>query len=286
MLTYFNNFEKNGVIYSVDMCRYNFKLDKTKKKELEEFLFKNYSNLRYFQSYKNFNYRHLFTANDDGEASFTLGISFNGVNFSNDLTKCFVEFNPNKSMTFVSDLINFLNYCGYGFELVRFDFAIDIPVYRNYVFLLKDRRDYAKYKVVQKSINMFDITEYLGQRNKNGFVKLYNKTIESSLNYDLTRLELTLDNTNYDNFVRCLPKICYYSNSLNIGLNDTDRVLIDLMAISNSFEHLKYLGRKKSEKLLELFNYNVININSFEFFNVISFLLSMFKGVSFNSRKK
>lgn len=286
MLNYYNSFEKNGIIYSIDMCRYTFKLDISKKKELEEFLFKNYSNLRYFQSYKNFSYRHLFTADDDDFASFKLGISFNGINSSNDINKCFLEFNPNKSMAFVSDLIDFLNYCCYGFELVRFDFAIDISVRRDYVFLIKDRRDYSKYRVLQKSIGSFDVTEYLGQRNQNGFVRLYNKTIESGLNYDLTRLELTLESVSYDNFVKCLPKLCYYSNSFNIGLNDTDRVLIDLMAMSNCFESLKYLGRKKAEKLLELFKYDVININSIEFLNVIQFLLTMFNSVSFSSKKK
>lgn len=284
MLTYYNKFEKNGIIYSVDMCRYTFKLDKTKKRELEEFLIKNYSNIRYFQSYKHFNYRHLFTAVDDDGATFTLGISFNGINSSNDLNRCFIEFNPNKSMSFVRDLIDFLNNCCYGFELVRFDFAIDIPVRRDYVFLVKDRRDYSKYRVLQKSIGSFDVTEYLGQRNQNGFVRLYNKTIESNLNYDLTRLELTLENVSYDNFKHYLPKLYYYSNSFNFGLNDTDRVLIDLMAMSNSFEMLKCLGRGKSEKLLELFKYDVIDINSIEFLSVISYLLTMFNSVSYNSK--
>ena len=70
----------------------------------------------------------------------------------------------------------------------RFDLAIDIPVLRQDVFLVKDNRAYIERRHGQ------EWTQYLGAKSSTvGRVKLYNKQVESNLGHPLTRLELTLD---------------------------------------------------------------------------------------------
>ena len=274
MITYFNELKKDDVIYSIDMVRYSFNISFVERdaKELEKFIKYNYGfDYRYFYSNKQFSFRHLFSAENNGQ-SFALGFHFNGVRNALQRGNGFIEFNPNKSFNYVLPLLNFLKLiCRVQFiELERLDFAIDLPCNRGYVFMLKDKRTYNKYKLRIAGVSNFDYTEYLGKRHNNGYVKLYNKSIESNLSYDLTRLEITLDRYNYENFIKQLPTLCYYSNSLNIGLSSTERVLIDLMATNNSWEQLKFLERDKQNKLKHYLDYSeTITINENEFSRLV-----------------
>ena len=66
--------------------------------------------------------------------------------------------------------------------------AIDIPVARSRLRLVKDQRKYTLMKYSNENM-----TEYLGVRSSHGQVKLYNKALERGLESDLTRLEITVD---------------------------------------------------------------------------------------------
>lgn len=220
---------------------------------------------QYFQSFSVFSYKHLLTFKHENSVV-SIGLGFNGVKNS-DMHNCFIEFNPNKSMVngYVQPLIDFIKQNAIDLDIARFDCAIDLPYKKDFVYLLKDKRHYSMvYKVEQSSNNLGGITEYLGQRNNNGFVKVYNKTVESSLDYDLTRVELTLDSFDYDNFVKCLPNVCYF-NTIDLvalsSLSQTDKVLISLLAHCDCpLTYFKMLGRDKKDKFFSIL-FSSINLS-------------------------
>lgn len=202
----------------------------------------------------------------------------------------------------VQVFLDYIKDYGSRVELIRYDISIDIPVERQFVTLNKDMRKYTKlwvtdvedsynqilqdmekkqisYKIEVKSKDLSNCTEYLGQRNKGGFVKLYNKQIESNLTYPLTRLEITLDNLEYKNFQQCLPSVHYLKN-LNLCdlamLNDTDRVIMLLLLESDKpFEMINMLGRGKQAKFKELISKNETELFNISFSIYMQFVLSI-----------
>lgn len=131
-------------------------------------------------------YAHLHTF-EYGGSTVTLGVGQFVRGTRADMTRGFVEFNPNK----VADgdgLGDFLRLVGshvHGCELVRYDLAVDLPVDRARVRTRKDRRTY---RFDQSAA----LTEYLGQRNSAGYVKVYDKAAEQGLDgVALTRVEMT-----------------------------------------------------------------------------------------------
>lgn len=195
-------------------------------------------------------YKNLVKVNC-GESSLVIGIGFNGA-LREDSLKGFCEFNPNKCMPHFSSDLDFLLSCSSECKVVRFDLAIDIHVPRSCVVLDKDSRIYSL-----KMRNRQDITEYLGVRNSGGFVKLYNKTIESNLDYSLTRLEITSE-CDFEKMCSHLPVINVVQDTgqlsfLNFSsLNDTDIVLVKLLLDIEPNKRLLYLsqlGRGKRQKI-------------------------------------
>ena len=51
------------------------------------------------------------------------------------------------------------------------------------------------------------------ESTKSGFVKIYNKTIESDLNKDVTRVEITSEHRDYKKFMSQFPKVFMKGNS-------------------------------------------------------------------------
>lgn len=199
-----------------------------------------------------FKYRNMFVI-DYGRSTMTVGLCFNGTNRS-DVLKGFLEFNPNKcmdSMQISADLAFLLSRC-VEYSVVRWDLAIDVPVDRERVHMTKDRR---KYELSQTSYS--NRTEYLGQRNHVGRVKVYNKTAESDLDYALTRLEITLGklDVHISEFEKYVPEIWIDNPQHELvdytGLSDTQIVLCDLLRDSPNPEYymarLSYRMRKKIE---------------------------------------
>ena len=111
------------------------------------------------------------------------------VNNDGDRT-CFpiikIEFNPNKhgKKTILHDLISWIEENTGDSELKKYDFAIDI----------KCKPEDIIYGT-RKEKGLHKGTRYYGQRNKDGYCKIYNKKIEQGLDYDLTRIEHTLVHT-------------------------------------------------------------------------------------------
>lgn len=98
-------------------------------------------------------------------------------------------FNPNK-LHLHFDVSRFLDYFrlrSKEFYCDETDIAIDFPADIKDFSLIKDRR-----KKTTIDGGGSDLTYYLSTHRKNGFCKLYNKQLESKLDYPLTRFEMTL----------------------------------------------------------------------------------------------
>ena len=154
-----------------------------------------------------------------------------------------LEFNPAKvgSCHWFCALYNLLIAGSKYVDFKRFDVAIDLPVARSRLQLLKDQR---KYSLLEYSAE--NKTEYLGVRSAHGNCKLYNKALEQKLKDDLTRLEVTVDyaNSSWQEFQRIFP-VCRYVGSgvPPDSLKDTDLVLF--LACADHPEYLRMLGRSK-----------------------------------------
>lgn len=125
-----------------------------------------------------------------GESTAALGIGHFKPTCAIDMTRGFLEFNPNKVASdtrFWKLFERLAPYVSHA-ELKRFDLAYDVPRPKNKCYLNKDRRRY-------EAVISNGVTEYLGIKNSPGFVKVYDKAAELHLDdgVELTRIELTCD---------------------------------------------------------------------------------------------
>lgn len=256
------------VQYSLDMLRLEFKVSTSNlQKLLNSFQYR--TDCDYWESNKYFTYRHQFTFRVDLKNSYTLLADF--IDARKNANKIIIlEFNPNKvgSDLGLLSLLNKLCLMAYKKRLVRFDCAIDILVSRDRCFLVKDQRTYSEYRNSSS-----DLTQYLGHRNKHGFVKLYNKARELGLSDDnVTRLEITVDGDRVDEFESIFPQVYvlddYQVDESFLALNDTDKVLV--LACMENPKYLDMLGRKKGKKIKEFIAVNsFIPLPDFELFDSV-----------------
>ena len=105
-------------------------------------------------------------------------------------------------------------------------------------------------------------TEYLGLIHNNGTIKVYNKTKESSLDYDLTRYEFTFDSLKTSDIDKILmPLYIDYTRqlSINFELSSTERVLLNyLLNDENMNINFNMLSRKMRQKLEPYINQSKI----------------------------
>lgn len=255
------------------MIRYKFNLDMYFYNRLYS-LIKKIGTYDYYCSTKPFAYKELYIIkSEDMLNTFTLGLGFNGVK-SKDRNLCFLEFNPNKlhNCNSLLTILHFLNAC-VTLDLSLYDIAIDIPYNKKFVTLVKDKRIYKKFCYDSAGVN---VTEYLGTSADAGRVKLYNKTIESNLDYDLTRLELTTSYTDYLIVKKQIPNllVCGDLDILSsTKLSKSDYVLLQLLWLSDdpSF-YYKQLCRLKQQKLKPFVSSN-FSLNFSE--KVMDFLLDI-----------
>ena len=249
-------FTQNNLLhnYSIDNIRVNFELKHDSLIDFQTY-FSNINRIDIIQyplCFSDFKYKCMFSINYE-HGVLRLGYCFNGVS-SDDKLKGFLDFNPNKCMDSnqcIDDLKYLRSLCCV-FDLARWDLAIDIPLDRSNVHLVKDRR---KYELHEHSYN--DRTEYLGVRNTPGRVKVYNKTVESKLDYLLTRLEVTLGTIDYvkkkNDILRLLPEVLIIDTQQSLcidNLNKTDKVLVQLINSSDyPLYYFKQLAQVKREKL-------------------------------------
>lgn len=277
MLMYYQPVFEFGNVYTIDSIRLSlsFLSPKAVNKFLDEL--SGIIGYTYYESYRDFSYRHLFVFGTKGH-SFSLGVGFNGSS-SGDSVKGMLDFNPNKILgdvhygegfvrslhnPFSLDDMSYVSFCErvksvfldvwkllqkylLHTYLKRYDFAMDVPMLRSDVQLLKDSRKYSQFYKSET-----DFTEYLGNVDTVGRVKVYNKQLESGLNYPLTRVEITLDSLNYDEMACKFPQI-YLRDMIQL---DSDKVLVQLLRKTPSsdldfyFRQMTRPAKKKFKAIL------------------------------------
>lgn len=254
-MEYFQSFSSpDGITYSLDKVVIDFKLKTYSGGDFASdlFLFLDWtSDLTYehWEARKIGTFHHQFSFSCAHDNSFWMGV---GLNTAGRVSNCVrLEYNPNKianDYTFVKvfNRVLTLSYRQPGF--VRFDLAVDIPVLRENAFLIKDARLYEECRYSKSNR-----TQYLGARNKPGRCKLYNKQIESNLDFPLTRFEITVggDNMSAAAVSAMWPKILILDDMQmafdECVLNDTDRFII--LALMECPDLISELGRRKKEKI-------------------------------------
>lgn len=193
------------------------------------------------------NFRHNFSISLRDGNSFWIGAGLNQTRTHWGRVR--LDANPNKvgKHAVFQMLLAFLNSRGRSMhtEIKRFDLAVDLPVLRQNVFLIKDNRVYSERRHGQ------EWTQYLGPRASHaGRVKLYNKQVEAGLERPMTRLELTLEGFQpYESI--SWPQV-YYLRDLQMTFDDmrlteTERFILNALLLGVGT--LTDLGRKTREKM-------------------------------------
>lgn len=249
----------DGVIYSIDklILDFKFKVDKNNDFTGDFGLFLSWlDDVEYWhaESHKIGSFRNSFSFKCSNGCSYWVGVGLND-GTGRIVNKIRLEFNPNKVASqyeFVKVFNRMIALSAYAPRIVRFDLALDFPVLRQNCFLFKDQRLYE-----ECSRSREDSTQYLGQRNKHGRCKLYNKQIESKLNFPLTRFELTIErgHERWEEVKDLVPKImylddfqlCFESEKLNL----TDQfILKTIMYEPQRLSELSWHVKKKIERIM------------------------------------
>ena len=256
MLNYIRPLKFDAYTLSIDnvVCDYNLHPLQRESflRVLEKLSLEYCCEVTHWDSLKMGSYRFQFSvALPDGN-SFWVGVGLNTT--KTHYGRIRLEFNPNKVAGYdcFRKLLGCLNNSSSPLHtyVVRYDLAVDFPVLRENAYLVKDNRLYS-----EVSRSAADRTQYLSTHSHPGFVKLYNKGLESKLGYPLTRLELTLDpETPYDDvnwptvyFIRDLQLVFD-----ELKLSDVDRFILNaLLQGCGSLNDLSYHLRKKYKNILE-----------------------------------
>lgn len=275
-MQYFNALIIDDIAFSIDMVRLDFTFNANDTTTIERF--GNWLLLRHlfnkYTSFRMFNYRDLFVS----PCGLKLAIGFNGATNA-EKAKGFIEFNPNKQIDLFKTIKPELNKFARNYNIKNYDIAIDIKEHRNNFFILKTQKHYRYYEQYIESIKTHSITEYLGKRNSNGFFKLYNKSVESKLDYDLTRAEITLTDLSYANYVKNMPEVLFVKDiNFYTSFSPAIQGLLRLSIEYNDFTQLNYLDYRTREKIKGLMKYKKIDINV-ETFNHIIYNLKYLKNM-------
>lgn len=222
----------------------------------------------YWYSGKIGSFKEQFRIEAQDGSSFWLGCILNS---RKPINRVRLDFNPNKvgQHTAFQDVLTFLIQRTRPAHRIikRYDLAVDIPIARNDVFLVKDNRVYLERRHGQ------EWTQYLGaQASHVGRVKLYNKQIEARLDYPLTRLEMTLDPATPFEKIK-FPTV-YYIQTMQISMEEqkitnTERFIVG--ALLQGYGAVTDLGRKTREKITHLLERYVkkVEISQSDYENIL-----------------
>ena len=275
--------DKNGYVYSCDMVRLSLEFRRDELKEINGYLERpdRVDIKSYPQNLTEFKYRYMYSI-DYGRSTLILGLGFNGCK-REDSVKGFIEYNPNKCMgnPQCENDLQYLLSRTVAYEVVRYDLAIDIPYDRENVHMIKDNR---KFSLEMKSYA--SRTEYLGQRNTPGRIKVYNKTVESDLDYSLTRVEVTMGGLENvpGQFEQYMPTIWVDEPQKSFTdldeLSNSQQVMVNLLKdIANPEYYLKQLNyhmRKKIEPYIMGDNAQ-LSFDTKQVFCIVANLRDLFK---------
>lgn len=263
-LLYFNNLnvtDKNNYSYCVDMLRLRcsitvevFERCVASKLFIYKDKIESWDSTRICDFYHNYNYTDAdcsfwFGFISNKEKSLSSGSSLQNEHKQFNLT---VEFNPNKVKD--NKLLLHILKCSTNWYVKSVDFAVDIKTnILNVVGFDKSQKNC----LMTYDCGGDDKTFYIGKGNNR--VKVYNKTNESNLLYDLTRIEITRYFGDGDN-LRIIKYWKYYGYFPKLFLKDyqisfedlqCDKTLMGLVYAVNSGLPLHDLSRIYKSKVKE-----------------------------------
>lgn len=133
-----------------------------------------------------------------------------------------LEINPNKhgKKEIFYDFMGIIEKYCYDCMINRYDYAIDIPLPPDKIKVFGTHKEQGLYKG----------TRYYGQRNKNGFCRIYDKAKEQELDTPLTRVEHVFSLTKTTKNIS-FEDIYIESDNFDITtdvISKTDKVIVDL----------------------------------------------------------
>ena len=238
--------DKNGYKYSCDNIRIQGLLsdDEYCQKDFERY-FNDPNNMRVSDvstCLTKLKFKYLWTITCKN-TTITVMHFFNGLTGKDDdRKKVVLDFNPNKLV--YDDFVEIQKIVCNLVELkcVRMDLAIDLPIERKYANLLKGNKNYS-----YNDFNADGITEYTGVRNEVGFCKLYDKTIESKLDYPLTRFEITCK-PDMIAFRRKLSKVIIEYENYQRELLEYERITKNMQVVISLLQDLDVQTRLRALK--------------------------------------
>lgn len=266
--------DSSGYVYSVDMLRihFRFRYDSDSDdyysvymlKYLNSFYLSDSVDIKHFDNFAAYNYRHMFKITFKNFSVMTVGLLLNA-DKKDDTLHGFLEFNPNKvapdgQNNMFWEMIDRFRYYIKDSFVARYDLAVDMPAPRcNFKMHKCGNSKYSYY-------NYGSVTEYSGVHNHHNFCKLYDKTIESHLDEDLTRFEITIvpgkkivfpqitDIVNRQIDLESYVKYC--------ALSSTQKVLVDLLrAVDNPDFYFRRLNSSAKSKLRPFLGTNYVEFN-------------------------
>lgn len=245
MVPYFRSLkDDNNIIYSIDMIKIKGTLTTSNKRTLETYLSRKSELMGWKEPKINtcplrYHYMMQLVYDTDihfnSKSSIQLFIGLNDFNgrINNDII---LVFNPNKvcdskyngnSFEALKDLTFFMKHISNAC-VVQFDLAIDIPTHRqNVTTQACFGRAYSRVNgdntIITETgiavVDAEDYTQYVGKHQTHGFLKIYNKRVESKLDYDLTRVEYTIICSEHRQDYR-YSKVLYKLNDYDLGCNE------------------------------------------------------------------
>lgn len=157
-----------------------------------------------------------------------------------------LEVNPNKhyDKPIFQGFIEFLKeWCTSGY-MNKHDYAIDVPLEPTMVKVYGSRKEPGLHKG----------TRYWGQRNKHGYLKIYDKQKESRLEGSMTRIEHTLCNKEPISFENVyITKFGALSDDIN-SLDAVNRAIVEMIIVLKKHnedyeEYIKDLNYRRRKKI-------------------------------------
>lgn len=222
-----------------------------------------------FVSFHNLSYNWLYNISSltDDSAGLVIGFRWWDIFKGGDNTQIKFEYNPNKIVlddSLVLLLRRLLSMCKL-IELQECDYAFDVPFARSLFSLVpKDNQIYSYIR--SYSGHRLGVTEYIGKKHTNGYCKLYDKAVESCLDGDLTRFEVTCKGKAHDYTVSHCFRSVIQRSTLPFEFSDTDKVLYNLISKQEMpAEYINALGRRQKEKFSKLFSSPVSSLFVIDF---------------------
>ncbi len=257
---YNTKIEDNNMVYSIDNIRLKTYITYQDFKDLESFfrIYYNDNIKKFWLSDKKSSFHYNYNIEVGEGKSFIFQFMHNAESICYDkIEKRYnftIEFNPNKLKDnfLIMHILNSFS----RWYIRSFDLAIDIPI--NILDILFDKKSKRSYKIFSSGGD--NITYYIGTKELDGSIKIYNKKIESNLSIvgNLTRIEITrryddfdlVGIKNYDYGERFLPNI--FLNQYIFSFSDIttkDKTLLAILYAVQSGFSLNDLSRRYREKI-------------------------------------